>query len=64
MVMSCHYLVVPGEIIFDHLRSKDKTYAAVEGAVHMFTPCRPEYGDTVKRTFDYVDSWLSRAGRF
>jgi hypothetical protein len=64
MVMSCHYLVVPGEIIFDHLGSKDKTYAAVEGAVHMFTPCRPEYGDTVKRTFDYVDGWLSRAGRF
>jgi len=64
MVMSCHYLVVPGEIIFDHLASKDKTFAAVEGAVHGFTPCRPEYGDTVKRLFDYVDGWLSKAGRF
>jgi len=64
MVMSCHYLVVPGEIIFDHLGSKDKTYAAVEGAVHGFTPCKPEYGDTVKRTFDYVDGWLGKAGRF
>ena len=64
MVMTCHYLVVPGEIIFDHLRSTDKTFAAVEGAVHGFTPCRPEYGDTVKRTFDFVDGWLGKAGRF
>jgi pimeloyl-ACP methyl ester carboxylesterase len=64
MVMSCHYLVVPGEIIFDHLASTDKTYAAVEGAVHGFTPCKPEYGDTVKRVFDYVDGWLGKAGRF
>ena len=64
MTMSCHYLVVPGEIIYDHLASKDKSYASVEGAVHGFSPCKPEYGDTVKRTFDYVDTWLSRPGRF
>ena len=61
---TCHYLVVPDEIIYDHLGSKDKTIAFVEGAVHTFTPCRPEYGDTVKRAFDYVDAWLSKAGRF
>jgi pimeloyl-ACP methyl ester carboxylesterase len=64
MTMSCHYLVVPGEIVFDHLGSKDKTYAGVEGATHLFNPCRPEYGDTVKRTFDFVDTWLGRKGRF
>jgi hypothetical protein len=64
LTMSCHYLVVPGEIIFDHLGSKDKTYASVEGAVHGFSPCKPQYGDTVKRTFDFVDAWLSKAGRF
>lgn len=64
LTMSCHYLVVPGEIIFDHLAARDKTYAAVEGATHSFGPCRPEYGDTRKRTFDYVDRWLSAAGRF
>jgi len=64
LTMSCHYLVVPGEIIFDHLGSKDKTYASVEGAVHGFSPCKPEYGDTVKRTFDFVDAWLSKEGRF
>jgi pimeloyl-ACP methyl ester carboxylesterase len=64
MAMTCHYLVVPNEIIFEHLGSKDKTFAAVEGAVHTFTPCRPEYGDTIKRTFDYVDGWLGKPGRF
>jgi hypothetical protein len=61
---TCHYLMVPDEIIFDHLASKDKTLAFVEGAVHGFTPCRPEYGDTVRRAFDNVDSWLSKPGRF
>lgn len=61
---SCHYLIVPDEIIFDHLASKDKTLAFVEGAVHGFTPCKPEYGDTVKRAFDNVDNWLSKPGRF
>jgi pimeloyl-ACP methyl ester carboxylesterase len=64
LTMSCHYLVVPGEIIFDHLGSKEKTYAAVEGATHQFNACRPEYGDTVQRTFDFVDVWLGQKGRF
>lgn len=61
---SCHYLLVPDEIIFDHLGSKDKTLVFVEGSTHNFTPCRPEYGDTVKHAFDYVDNWLSKSGRF
>ncbi len=64
MPMTCHYLVVQDEVIFEQLSSKDKTLVAVEGAVHGFTPCRPEYGDTVKRTFDYVDTWLGKPGRF
>jgi pimeloyl-ACP methyl ester carboxylesterase len=64
MVMSCHYMIVPGEIIFDHLAAKDKTFAAVEGAVHTFTPCKPEYGDTEKRLFDFVDRWIDQPGRF
>jgi pimeloyl-ACP methyl ester carboxylesterase len=64
MAMSCHYFLVPDEIIFDHARSKDKQYALVEGAAHTFNACRPEYGDTVKRLFDYVDTWLSAPGRF
>lgn len=64
LTMGCHYLVVPGEIIFEHLAAQDKTYAAVEGATHGFQACQPQYGDTTKRTFDYVDGWLSKPGRF
>jgi pimeloyl-ACP methyl ester carboxylesterase len=63
MTMTCHYLVMPGEIIFDHLAASDKTYVAVDGATHGFAPCKPEYGDTTARTFDYLDRWLSQ-GRF
>lgn len=64
LTMSCHYLVVPGAIIFDHLASADKSYASVEGATHLFQPCKPEYGDTAMRTFDFVDQWLGQDGRF
>lgn len=64
MVMTCHYFIVPGEIVYDRLGSRDKAYAAVEGATHMFTPCSSHYGDTVKRTFDFVAAWLSKPGRF
>jgi hypothetical protein len=35
-----------------------------EGSGHLFTPCRPEYGDTKKRSLDYIDSWLAKPGRF
>jgi hypothetical protein len=61
--MSCHYFLVPDEMIFDHSGAKDKQFVLVEGASHTFTPCRPEFGDTEKRLFDYVDVWLSQAGR-
>jgi pimeloyl-ACP methyl ester carboxylesterase len=64
MAMTCNYLLVPEEIIYDHLSSKDKTFAAVEGALHGFPPCKPEYGDTQKRLFDFVDRWLGKPGRF
>ena len=64
LAMSCFQFIVPDEIIYDHLAAKDKTYAAVEGALHNFAPCKPEYGDTRKRAFDFVDGWLSKPGRF
>jgi len=64
MSMTCHYLVVPDEIVFNHLAARDKQFALVEGATHNFTPCRPDYGDTVARTFDYIDGWLMHPGRF
>jgi hypothetical protein len=64
LTMSCYHAVVPGEIVFDHLAAKDKSYVAVEGAGHDFAACKPEYGDTKKRTFDFVDRWLAEGGRF
>jgi pimeloyl-ACP methyl ester carboxylesterase len=64
MAMTCHYFVVPDEILFDHATSKDKQLVYVEGASHGYTPCRPEYGDTMKRTFDHIDTWLSVNRRF
>jgi pimeloyl-ACP methyl ester carboxylesterase len=64
MSMTCHYFLVPDELIFDHAASKDKQIVFVEGASHVFAPCRQEFGDTVKRLFDYADKWLSESGRF
>ena len=64
MVMTCHYLVVPGEIIFDHLATNDKSFLAIEGATHVFTPCSKSFGDTPNRTFDALAAWLDEPGRF
>lgn len=64
LVNTCYRLVVTGEILFDHIAAKDKTFVAVEGALHGFTPCRPEFGDTKKRAFDFVSDWLAKSGRF
>jgi hypothetical protein len=63
VAMSCHYFLVPDEILYEHSRAKDKQYALIEGASHVFAPCRPEYGDTQKRLFDYIDKWLSEPSR-
>ena len=51
------------EIAFDHSPAADKAFVGVEGANHGFLPCKPEFGDTFKRAFDYVDSWLGKPGR-
>jgi hypothetical protein len=64
IAMSCHYFLVPDEIIFNHAGALDKQYMIVEGATHGFMPCKPEYGDTRKRVFDTVDTWLKKGGRF
>lgn len=69
MTGSWEYLAA--EHIYNHIASKDKSMAFVEGASHMFF-ADPEaeqfnntkYGDTVKALFDYVDQWLSAPGRF
>jgi hypothetical protein len=48
----------------------DKSLAFIEGATHVYTTCKRcekvpgQYGDTVKITYDYVDIWLAKPGRF
>jgi hypothetical protein len=64
MTMTCFQFVVTSEIVYNHLGARDKTFAAVEGAEHSFTPCKSEYGDTRKRLFDFIDGWMSKPGRF
>lgn len=58
------------ETIYEHAASQDKALAFVEGATHVYTPCKAcektpgQFGDTVKNLFDYVDGWVSKPGRF
>ena len=58
------------ETIYDHAKSADKSLAFIEGATHIYTPCKAcektpgEFGDTVKTTYDYIDGWVSSPGRF
>ena len=68
--MTGHWEYLAAEIIYENARSSDKSIAFVEGATHVFTTCTPcektpgQYGDTLKTTYDYVDRWLSKPGRF
>ena len=64
MTGTCYLHIVPSELAYDHSAAKDKEYVSVEGGDHFFKPCKPEYGDSIKRTFDYVDRWLMQPGRF
>ena len=63
MAGSCYGHMVLNEIVFDHSAARDKEYVVVEGANHSLQPCKPQYGDTSKRAFDYLDGWLKKAGR-
>ena len=64
MVATCAPHLIFGEIAFDRSPAADKSFVAVEGANHALMPCKPEYGDTTRRAFDFVDRWLSKPGRF
>lgn len=63
MAGTCYGHMVMNEIVFDHSAAKDKEFIAVEGANHSLQPCKPEYGDTSRRAFDYLESWLKKPGR-
>ena len=64
MGMTGYYWMVATEIFYDHAASRDKTLIFIEGASHGVTPCRAcestpgEFGDTVKRAFDYAADWI------
>jgi pimeloyl-ACP methyl ester carboxylesterase len=64
MGATCAPHLVFSEIAFDRSAAADKTFVGLEGANHTLRACRPEYGDTMKRAFDFVDEWLSKPGRF
>lgn len=70
MGMTGHWEYLAAETLYENAKSSDKTLAFVEGASHMYSPCKQcektpgEYGDTVKTLYNYVDSWLSQKGRF
>jgi hypothetical protein len=56
------------EIVFDSLKSGDKTYVIEEGAAYRGDECKPceqalgvpagYFGDTQKRTYDFMAAWL------
>ena len=66
MTMTGHYFLRPSEIVLDAAASADKTLVGNEGASHGITPCGPcgatptQFGDTVKRAYDYLDGWLAK----
>ncbi|MDH7639321.1 hypothetical protein [Sphingomonas oryzagri] len=70
MGMTGHWEYLAAETIYGLAKSRDKSIAFVEGAAHLYTTCTKcerhpgEYGDTVKTTYDYIDGWLSKPGRF
>lgn len=65
------FFLLPGiEAAYEHARSVDKTLVFIEGANHHGGPCTEceatpgEFANTVKVSFDYIDTWISQAKRF
>ena len=61
---TCAPHIVYQEIAYDLSAAQDKDIVGVEGANHGLTACKPQYGDTSKKAYDYVDGWISKPGRF
>jgi len=70
MGMTAHWEFLASETIYEMANSRDKSIAFVEGATHLYETCKEcerhpgEFGDTRKTTYDYIDTWLSKPGRF
>lgn len=70
MGMTGHWEYLAAETIFNLAHSRDKSLTFVEGATHLYTTCKAcektpgQFGDTLKTTYDHIDSWLAKPGRF
>jgi pimeloyl-ACP methyl ester carboxylesterase len=70
MGMTGSWEFLAAELIHENARSTDKSIAFVEGATHGYATCTRcettpgQFGDTRKTTYDYVDAWLGKPGRF
>jgi pimeloyl-ACP methyl ester carboxylesterase len=70
MGMTANWEFSAVETIYNNLAAEDKECAFIEGADHNFHTDKAceryegEFGDTVETTYDYVDGWLSKPGRF
>jgi hypothetical protein len=64
MSATCAPHLVFTEVAYDLSAAKDKEFVGIDGAEHQLRPCKPEYGDTSTRAFDYIDRWLMKPGRF
>ncbi len=68
--MTGHWEFLAAETIYEMSPSRDKSIGFIEGASHGIEPCKScestpgQFGDTIKSTYDYVDKWLSKSGRF
>jgi pimeloyl-ACP methyl ester carboxylesterase len=65
-VMTGHYFLQSGEKTLEAAGSTTKEMVGIEGASHGLTPCVPcgstptQFGDTMKRAYDYMDGWLAK----
>lgn len=70
MGMTGHSEYLSSETIYERAKSQDKELVFVEGATHTYTTCKEcekapgQFGDTLKTTYDHIDGWLSKKGRF
>jgi pimeloyl-ACP methyl ester carboxylesterase len=70
MGMTGGWEYLAAETIYERSAAKDKQLAFVEGATHVYTPCKPcektpgQFGDTVKTVYDHLDRWLADPRRF
>ncbi len=57
--MGAGSLFVSNELAYEHAATSNKDIVFIDGATHPTLPVSPQYGDTTKNTFDYMDGWLS-----